>query len=430
MKISFLVCTIIIVISASLLTAQDYTVRNLGTFGKDAIPNAINSNGDVVGYSYLDSRYFHAFLWTKSGGLQDLGTLGTDIVGADDISDNGDIAGSAQTQIGMAAFRWTKDGGMQELGTLNGGYTFATGIDQAGNIVGGSALNGTGGFQAVLWSGGNILDLGNLGDSIDDSWATAINDKGEITGMSDLGNSTSHAFLWTQNDGMKDLGTLGGAYSRAGGINNATEIVGFANLPSGPRRAFLWTRTTGMKDLGTLGGTSSSATKINNRGQVVGEATLPDETSSAFLWSKTGGMLDLRKHVPAKWVLLTGQDINDAGQIVATAHLGIGKRRQAVLLTPVMATTLTSSKNPSQMGEAVTLRVTVGNAIQGPPPDGEIVTLKDGWKILVQVPLHGGVAEFTTSQLIVHSHSIRAFYSGDTTYNSSKSAIVLQVVQQ
>ncbi len=58
---------------------------------------------------------------------------------------------------------------------------------------------------------------------------------------------------------MTDLGTLGGAYSKAADLNDLRHVVGTAERANGTRVAFLWTLAGGMQDLGTLGGPASSA---------------------------------------------------------------------------------------------------------------------------------------------------------------------------
>jgi probable HAF family extracellular repeat protein len=82
---------------------------------------------------------------------------------------------------------------------------------------------------------------------------------------------------------MRDLGTLGGSWSKAVAINNRGQIVGTAipgleirtGMPSSTR--FLW-ETGRMRDLGTLSGSSSEAVAINDRGQVVGNSDTRRQT--------------------------------------------------------------------------------------------------------------------------------------------------------
>ena len=391
------------------------------------IPTGINSNGDVVGYFYLSGGGIHAFLWTKSKGTQDLGTLGSDTALASGINDRGEVTGFSHTGTRMAAFIWSENAGMRDLGTLTGGDSFGEAISNTGSVVGMSAVNGgQPPVHAVLWPyDGSILDLGQLAMNLDDSWAVGINGLGQIVGSSDMGNNTNHGFLWTAALGMQDLGTLGGTWSEAEAINDLGQIVGRSALANGSYHPFLWTQNTGMQDLGTLGPNSGYGRAINEHGQVVG-----DDGNTAFLWTATLGLMDLNTLIPATpiWRLASAGSINAAGQIAVRAYRYTSKS-SALVLTPIMSTALASSQNPANSGDPVTFTATVSNLVQGPPPDGEMVTFKEGWRVLAQVPLTAGVASFTTSTLKPGTHQIQAFYSGDTTYGRSKSAILQQVVQ-
>jgi Bacterial Ig-like domain (group 3) len=89
-------------------------------------------------------------------------------------------------------------------------------------------------------------------------------------------------------------------------------------------------------------------------------------------------------------------------------------------------TTLASSLNPSQFGQAVTFTAHVTST--GPAPTGSVKFL-DGTTGIGLVTLSGGVAKLTKSNLAVGSHSITAHYNGNAASSTSTSAVVNQVVQ-
>lgn len=152
------------------------------------------------------------------------------------------------------------------------------------------------GPHAVLWdSDGTPFDLGNLGGTVDVSLpavgnrALFINNRGVVVGGSSLaGNKTAHAFLWTRDFGMKDLGVLPGDFnSGAIAVNDRGEVVGVSNDDKGNLRAFLW-RNGLMTDLNTLAPADSPlyllfASGINNRGEIVGFGATPSGDLHAFL---------------------------------------------------------------------------------------------------------------------------------------------------
>ncbi|MGD0162521.1 MAG: Ig-like domain-containing protein [Candidatus Sulfotelmatobacter sp.] len=90
-------------------------------------------------------------------------------------------------------------------------------------------------------------------------------------------------------------------------------------------------------------------------------------------------------------------------------------------------TTLTSSLNPSLVGQAVTFTATVSSTA-GTPPNGEIVTFNNGLAVLGTAPLSRGVASFTTSSLAAGIYTITATYNGDANFAASTSPGLRQVV--
>src|SRR5579862_9776822 len=110
-----------------------------------------------------------------------------------------------------------------DLGTLGGVTSAAGAINNVGQVVG-YAENQRKQNHAFLWSSDTgMVDLGLLHTGDIESFSRAINDSGTVVGI-----SGSYAFLWTQDSGMQDLGNLGGGYADASGINNLGQVLGFS----------------------------------------------------------------------------------------------------------------------------------------------------------------------------------------------------------
>jgi hypothetical protein len=102
---------------------------------------------------------------------------------------------------------------------------------------------------------------------------------------------------------------------------------------------------------------------------------------------------------------------------------------QSVVKKFTTTTLLASSLNPSFIGQAVTFTATISSA-GGIPPDGELITFKQGGTVLAMSPLSGGKASFTTSTpLTVGKHTITASYAADATFNASTASLA-QTVQK
>ena len=188
-----------------------------------------------------------------------------------------------------------------DLGTF-GGDSFATDLNEAGQVAGYSYSSTAVGNRAFVWNNGTMIDLGP-------GRANAINDLGQIVGH----DGSGHAFLvtpqggvWFQdsdldgrNDFMIDLGTLDdGSSSSATDINNAGQVVGYSGS-----LAFLWEAGNGMTDLGSF-----TPVGINEAGQVAGNA------AGAVLWDAAHGMIALGAGPGYTDSYAVG--LNDSGQIV------------------------------------------------------------------------------------------------------------------
>jgi probable HAF family extracellular repeat protein len=332
-----------LLVVVSIATSQTYKVTDLGIHPGDDVSagSALNDCGQVVGFSGYSLE--RGFLWSSGEGMSDLPPLAGNFSDAAGVNDDGAVAGFSSIDNNQTnhAVVWI-EGKARDLGTLPGGTdSEADAINGAGKVVGGSNSGGTS-THAVLWSkGGGIQDLGVLPGGGDYSRAHGINRFGHVVGESSTVGSTIHGFSWSKAQGMQDLGPLpSGHFSYATGINNRGQIVGASDGGSrcpiiACERAVLWT-PTGIHGLGTLRNSySSRAYGINSAGQVVGFSLFrPSLVSHAFVWSQDEGMQDLNDLIDSDsgWTLEFAFAINDRGQITGGGKLQ--GNEHAFLLTP------------------------------------------------------------------------------------------------
>jgi hypothetical protein len=110
------------------------------------------------------------------------------------------------------------------------------------------------------------------------------------------------------------------------------------------------------------------------------------------------------------------------------ANLVVASLVGSVAITPTStSTSLTSSVNPSIVGESVTFTAQV--SASGGTPTGT-VSFMDGTTTLESETLSNGSASFTTAALTTGDYSITAVYAGTSSFAASTSAALTQVVDQ
>jgi len=354
-----------------------YNVSNLASFlgATSSGGNSINDLSWVAGYSRMENRDRHATLWRNSL-LTDLGTLGgpNSSVTWNVKNTAGIIVGISQTadpqllgeSWSSAAFYSTphntgyinlgfvwENGAMRGLLPFPGGNNgFATGANNLGQVVG-WAENGVHDptcccqsdpghqvlqFRPAMWTLGpdQIHELPLIAGDTSGA-ATAINDNGQIVGISGIcdqavGRRTAkHAVLW-ENGGVTDIGNLGAEWwNTPTAINQHGDVVGFAGDPAfvegNPLHAFIWTKDNGIKALKPLRGrvpehVDSEAYGINEAGQVVGVSCDVDQVDCrAVIWDHGVYPTDLNdlKAPGYSAQLASAKDINNKGEITGRA---------------------------------------------------------------------------------------------------------------
>jgi len=160
----------------------------------------------------------------------------------------------------------------------------------ANGLVAGTAQNDAGKKRAFLWTNDDgMTDLGTLCKGTptvcgEESEALAMNARGQVVGWSKTADNKEHAFLWTSGIGMVDLGTLfEGGSSHATAIDDAGQVAGTAERADGKVAAFVWLPETGIVDIGTLGGDSVSVLGMGPQGQIVGFGNTDEDAEHGFV---------------------------------------------------------------------------------------------------------------------------------------------------
>ena len=262
-----------------------YSFTDLGVLGGlDSSARAVSEDGAVVGHADTQpssgSRGYHAFRWLPAdGALLDLGAYPGDTnSAAQGIDERGHVVGVSMAEDGRThAFLW--DGSLHDIGDLGAQTAEANAINASGQVVGASGL-GTEGRHAFLWTprepngiDGTMVDLGMLPGGIS-SYATDINDRGQVTGFTNDADWMSQVFLWTPGEPNGSTGTMielpylpGAQAGVAEAVNRGGAVVGSMDVGTTElaERAFLWTpdepngATGTVIDLGTLGGDDAVA---------------------------------------------------------------------------------------------------------------------------------------------------------------------------
>lgn len=261
-----------------------YTMTDLGTLldGLESHAQFINKRGQVAGESFVATGARHAFFWDGAT-MHNLGPIAR-IVG---LNDQGQVALNIPTApFVVKGALWT-DGVLLDLAPLPGDLrTEVRALNNRGQAVGVST--GSGATRGVIWEKGTVAPLGSLDGGT--TFATLINDVGQVAGTSYTALHEEHAFLWEHGQ-MIDL-TLPlpqvsvscNCRGSALALNDRGQVVvGEHSFNTGEIRSFLW--DSGARTVIAGGGLTSywSAERINDRGEVSGNHTTFPGTGFADL---------------------------------------------------------------------------------------------------------------------------------------------------
>jgi len=290
--------------------------------------------------------------------------------------------GSAQDlEGGGTVFEMTPTGGGWKESVV---YNFGGGSTTGYQPLGGVVVDAAGNVYGTLFSGGNGFDL-----------------DGTLFELSPVGGGWQqtilHSFGAYETDGINPAAGL--ALDAKGNLYGTT----FRGGANGYGAVFEMSPQTGG---GWLESVIHSFNLTASDGANPYASLYVDSSGNVYGTTAFGGA-----HGPA-----------NSGYVGGTVF-----EIQTAVAKAATKTALTATVNPSAYGQSVTFTATVSSS-SGTPTGS--VTFKDGTTTLATVALSAGVAKYTTATLAVGTHSITAVYGGSTTFSTSTSAAVSQVVNK
>ena len=332
-------------------------------------------------------------------------------------------AGIISTIAGDGNAAYTGDGGPASNATVN--HPGFVALDGAGNLyIADTGNNAVRAIDAVIGLISTVAGNANgavckdasdaVGDGCPAAQATLNQPQGvTLDGAGDL------YIADTGNDATRFVSRANGAISTITAASTTTAVTSSLD-PSGFGQSVTFTVTvSAAADTGSLTGTVSIFDTFGGRTTTLASGLALNASGVATFSIST---LAVGQHS----ITASYNNANDPAHTASTSS--------PALVETVLegtAVSLTSSANPSAIGQSVTFTATVTSSGGGVAPTGT-VTFSDGAAILSTPTLNGsGVATCTTSSLANGMHQVVAVYSGSpsTQVEGSTSPAVFQDVQ-
>jgi probable HAF family extracellular repeat protein len=319
-----------------------YTLTDLGPIlGEGSLPESIDNDGVIVGRTLFQGTPMHFVYDTRNGDIRRVPDP-RDGARLFLVRPNGDGAGNfSPPSGGDHAFLW-RGGVLKDLGTLGGSFSNPLGMNGRGDVVGMASTAPFEDFYPFLFTDGSMKNLGSLGGR--GGKALAVNGSGQVTGNMETDpkcGGCTHAFLFSGGS-VRDLGTLGKDpksphqtdFSWGTAINEDGQVAGLTSTPDGFAHVYLWDGSK-MIDLGTHPHRGVGVpVSLNIHGQMVGSLGEGSGDELAYV-VRDGAAHDLNELVDSHpLVLWHAVSINDSGVIVGTGGEPPGQHKRGFIARP------------------------------------------------------------------------------------------------
>jgi len=301
---------------------------------RESVAYGIDGQGRIFANQYLGaSNRTQGYFGGKDIPSEYLGDLGGLSAGVEAVNSQGQAVGWSRLSNSSVVHGviYTPSGAV-DIGTLGGATSQAVGINDSGLVVG-NAQDANGWSRPYSYQDGVMTDLSGVLTA--NARPAAVNNAGHIAGSIEAGPGL-RGFYYGEN-GLEILGLMheDDAYSEALDVNNLGWVVGISENFDTGITGFLYVDGQ-MTSLGDLGVLATVPYAINDSGWIVGSSVNDASQQRGFLY-KDGQIMDLNDLVDtSEWTILLARDINANGWIAATGVNAAGEAHALLLeLIPV-----------------------------------------------------------------------------------------------
>jgi len=305
--------------------------------------HSLNDSGQVVGEEHMSADDWRLFLWDRENGMQDLGpAAGGPLL----INNAGQVCGTMPVDPnGQEAFLWEPGKGRTMLGTLGGRMSIAEAMNNRGQIIG-LSQNAAGSHGTFLWDSKMGMRPLTAPDGARCYLGSTINVSGQILVMSCKKPPAPDHWFPLDADGLRSLDPVP-ADTWLSSINANSWIAGITRSSGLPhlllrdergtwRRLFPMNNhgeVTRLNDKNQIAFTESARSRWANLRDRFFRPRFPSDETVSYLWDPIHGRIPLDRYVRGMNRFRV-VDLNNEGCIVGTAEAEDGSTR-SVLLEPI-----------------------------------------------------------------------------------------------
>jgi probable HAF family extracellular repeat protein len=269
----------------------------------EGVASTINEAGEVVGHYYDGSGVSRPFYWSAATGRIDVGASGSSIV-LGPLNNLGTGGAGIRQSSGdyRSSYTWSLADGFIDLAPVLGEGAAVSQVNDRGQITGTVPYGSTYLTRAFRYTPGRAVELLPAPSATSPYGGFVINRRGDVLGQESVPQPYGYVnkvVFWPAEGGVRELAPPSALDCFSGGLNDRGEVALSCESLEGNGadvwKGYYWSAGTGFIEVGDLGRPWLFADAINANGHIVGYAltSSPLYEFHPYAWSRETGIVDL-----------------------------------------------------------------------------------------------------------------------------------------